>query len=199
MRDCADSIILTLVVSTLVMLQSTFCWSAPTYDLQPIIKKESIQDVSDPSFAESSFQNRMQDQIIQLNGSALVGQVTKKLDSGSQTYTGFTYDWTDLDLNLWSVSAKWMSSKAAWLEGGKKFLIFPENLYEPYYKLSLSHFLDPDDSVAGVTRIDSYKASISVGALDLWQLGRIVNFEMGIHWGIPGVALHGQVGAQWSF
>ena len=74
-----------------------------------------------------------------------------------------------------------------------------ESLYEPYYRLSISHFMDPDDAIAGLTRIDSFKATAAVGLLDLWTMGRILNVELGAHVGIPGVAFHAQVGAQWSF
>ena len=199
MRECRQPIFLTLVVASLLLFQSTFSWAAPNENVKPTVVKEPIQDVNDPSLAESAALNRKEDQIIQFTLGVLAGQVTKKLDSGSQTASGFTYDQKDVDQNYWSASAQWLSSKAAWLQVGKKFMILEENPYEPYYKLSISHFMDPDDAIAGLTRIDSFKASASFGLLDLWTMGRIFNFEVGAHWGIPGVAFHAQAGAQWSF
>lgn len=199
MRECRDSVFLTLVVPVLLILTPTFCWSAPNNDPSPSILKESIQDVNDPSLSESAFQYKKEDQIMRLELSLLHGDVTKKISKKNQTATGFAYDWRDFDQNYWSLSAKWLDTEAAWIEAGKKFMIFPENLYEPYYKLSLSHFMDPDDSIAGLTRIDSYKGAVAVGLLDLWTLGRILNFEVGAQWGIPGAIMYVQTGAQWSF
>ena len=199
MRECVYSIFLTLVVVSLLCFQPSFCLAAPNDSLNPNLVKEPIQDVNDPALFESALKNRKEDQIIQLTMGWLAGHVTKKLDDGNHTAIGLTYDWQDTDQNYWSVSGKWLNSEAAWLEVGKKFMFYPENLYEPYYKLSISHFMDPEDSLAGLTRIDSFKASASVGLLDIWTLGRILNIEMGTHWGIPGLAFHVQAGAQWSF
>lgn len=199
MQDCRDLHFLTLVVASMITFIPNLSWTVTTNDLKPSVLKEPIYHINDPSLAESAFQNKQQDQILQLNIGILVGDITKKLNQNSHHVLGFTYDWKDLDQNFWSISAKWLNTKAAWLEAGKKFIIFPENLHEPYYKLSISHFMDPDDSLAGLTRIDSFKASLSFGFLDLWTMGRILNLEAGIHWGIPGLAFHTQAGFQWSF
>jgi hypothetical protein len=199
MRDCRASIFLTLVVASFAIFTPTFSWAAPNDNVIPNVVKEPIQDVNDPSLAESAAQNGKEDQILQFTFGFLAGQVTKKLNNDSQTISGFTYDQRDIDQNYWSISANWLSSKAAWVEAGKKFMFWQENLYESYYKLSISHFADPDDALAGLTRIDSFKASASIGLLDLWTLGRIVNVEFGLHVGSPGIAYHAQAGLQWSF
>lgn len=196
MREFSLSIFLTLVVSIFI---PTFSWSAPNDNLNHSVLKEPIQNVNDPSLTESMLKNRKEDQIMQLTTGVLIGQVTKKLDDGQNMAYGFTFDWRDLDQNYWSLTARWLNTKAAWLEAGKKFIMFPESLYEPYYKLSLSYFMDPKDAFASLTRIDSFKTSVSIGLLDLWTLGRIFTCEVGVHWGIPGAAAHAQAGAQWSF
>lgn len=199
MRECRDPIFLTLVVAVFTFLLPTFSWSATGDNTSPPLIKESIQNVEDPSLSEAAFENKREDQLVQFTIGILAGEITKKLDDESQSAIGFTYDWRDVDQNFWSLSAKWLSSKAAWIEAGKKFMILPDNMNELYYKLSVSHFMDPDDAIAGITRINSFKASASLGALDLWTLGRIFNFEVGLHWGIPGLAFHAQAGAQWAF
>jgi hypothetical protein len=199
MLEYSKLIFLTLVVSCFLVIHPTFSWAAPIENKKPSILKEQIQNVGDPSLAASAAQNRKNDQIVQLNFAMLNGKITKKQDASSFSAYGFTYDWRDFDQNYWSVSAKWLSSKNAWLEAGKKFMIFRDYLSEPYYKLSISHFADPDDSLAGLSQINSFKFSVSMGLLDWWTLGRILNVECGLHWGIPGLAAHLQFGAQWSF
>ncbi len=199
MRECRDRIFLTLVVASFVIMKPTFSWAAPGEGSSPSIIKEPIQDVYDPALSEKSNYSRFENQILQLNVGYLVGKITKKIDEEDHTSVGISYDWRDIDQNYWTVGAKWLNTKAAWIEGGKKFMIFPDHLYEPYYKLSVSHFLEPDDSIAGLTRIDSFKTSISFGVLDLFTLGRIINLEIGAQWGISGFAGHAQAGSQWSF
>jgi hypothetical protein len=195
MRDCSLRIFLTFVLMTGLSFQSK---AAPVDELERTIKKEPIGTVHDPALTYPELR-RVGKYVVQANLGWLAGHVTKKLDQGSHTAYGLTYDWLDLDQNFWSVTARWLSSQALWLEAGKKFMIQTETDFEPYYKLSLSHFMDPDDSLAGLTRINSFKASASVGLLDMWALGRIFSFELGTHWGLDGLAFHAQVGLQWSF
>lgn len=195
MRDCSLKIFLTFVLIASTGFQAK---AAPVNEFDRTIKKEDIGTIQDPALSNPELR-RVGKYIIQANLGWLAGHVTQKFDQGSHTVYGVTYDWIDLDQNFWSISTRWLSSQALWLEAGKKFMIQTETEYEPYYKLSLSHFMDPDDSLAGLTRINSFKASASVGVLDMWSLGRILSFELGTHWGLDGLAFHVQAGLQWSF
>lgn len=200
MRECRDSIFLTLVVASFVVFEPTLCWSAPGDNIKPTTIKEPIQDISDPALSEAAFQTKKEDQIIQFTIGTLSGNVTDSAVIENLITEGLTFNWRDGEQNFWSVSANWLNStELAWLEVGKKFMFYSESSQEPYYKLSLSNFIDSKDSLAAFTRIDSYKASMSIGLLDLWTLGRILNCEVGLHWGVPGFAFHVQAGAQWSF
>ncbi len=199
MRECRYRIFLTLVVASFLLMKPTFSWAAPSEGTSPSLIKEPIQSVFDPALSQNSHYSRLEKQILQFNVGYLNGKVTKKIEEQDHTSAGISYDWRDTDQNYWTVGAKWLNTKAAWIEAGKKFMIFHDQLQEPYYKLSLSHFLNPDDSIAGLTRIDSFKAAISFGVLDLIAMGRIINLEVGAQWGISGFAGHAQTGVQWSF
>ena len=175
------------------------CLAAPTDDDVPPPFQEPIQDVHDPALSDAIVSVKNNKNIIRVNYGIIAGKITNKINDNTNTTVGMAYDWRDFDQNYWSLGARWLSSKVAWIEMGKKFMIPTESLYEPYYQLSLSHFMDPQDALAGLTRIDSYKASASIGFLDMWTLGRILNVEIGSHWGIPGLAFHAQLGLQWTF
>jgi hypothetical protein len=199
MRDCRTIIFLTFVAASCGVLTPTFSWAAPDDEMKPQILREPIQNVSDPALTDAIHSEKRNDRIIRLDIAAIGGRINKKLDDGISSATGIGLDWRAADGNYWSFDARWMNTKYAWLEVGKKFLFETDSVYEPYYKLSVSHFMDPNDSLAGLTRIDSFKASASFGLLDMWEIGRLINFEIGSHWGIPGLAFHVQAGLQWTF
>jgi len=196
MRDFRFVIFLTFVL----MFTSGQTWAAPAEDEGPRLRKEPIQTIEDPALTAAALERRTQwPRFAGLSFAWLGGQVTKELNSGSQTGFGLFYSVRDKSEEFWDFQAHWLSSNAAWLQAGKKFLILSDCPYEPYYRLGVSHFVDPEETVAGLFRLDSFKASASVGVLDLFQMGRVLRFEAGAHWGMAGLAFHIQSGLQWNF
>lgn len=193
-----------LIFLTFVLtIASSTLWAAPQDNANPRILKEPIQEVEDPLLSEAiQDHSRNLHHFVSVNAAWLGGQVTKKLDSGSQTAFGLSYSHRiDAD-KLWDVQGHWLSGRAAWLQVGEKFLIDEASYsipFEPYYRLGLSHFADPDEAIAGLFRIDSFKASVGLGFLDIGNFGRLWTADVGAHWGMAGLAFHVQTGLQWNF
>lgn len=201
MRELQKKHFLTFVLILLASLwESPIAFAAPQDDKRPRIIKEPLQNIEDPLLMAAALENRINlPQFVGVSAVWLGGQVTDKLDSGSQTGIGLSYMERDGAEELWDLQGHWLSSDSAWIQVGKKFLFPYDYVYEPYYRLGVSHFLDPEDALAGFFRINSFKASGSVGFLDLFSMGRLITFEIGLHWGLSGLAYHAQSGLQWNF
>jgi hypothetical protein len=202
MRDCSRHYFLTFVLTGLLFATGAR-GAAPSEPARPPVKTEPIQDVFDPALSQPELR-RLGSRILHFNLTSIGGQIAKKWPETSSTGYGATFDWRASDQNFWSVSGRWLSPRALWLEVGKKFLIpshfdWAPSEWEPYYKLSLSHFLDPDDSLSGLSRIRSFKGSVAFGVLDLGSYGRLFSFEFGGHWGLDGPVLHAQFGMGLDF
>ncbi len=197
MSECRFSLFLTFVL----IFAALPTQAAPQDDIKRPLQIEPLHQIEDPVLTNAVFFNETQPQnYVGAVIGWLGGQVTKKLDSGSQTTYGLYYSWRDAEDELWNLQAHLLSSNAAWLQAGKYFL-WPVDyrIWDSYYRLGLSHFIDPDEALAGLFRIDSFKATVAIGMLDIGALGGFWSAETGAHWGLSGLAFHIQSGFQWSF
>lgn len=196
MRDCRFLFFLTFVLT----IFSLKVLAAPIGDLEKPLLREPLHEIEDPVLTEATvYGQRAVHQYLGVSIGWLGGQVTRKLNSGSQMAYGFYYSQLDKESELWDAQIYWLSSEAAWIQFGKKFLFESDSIYEPYYRLGISHFTDPEEALAGLFRFDSFKATTAIGLLDVATMGRYWSAELGLHWGLAGLAFHIQSGFQWTF
>ena len=84
--------------------------AAPQDDIKRPLQIEPLHQIEDPVLTNAVFFNETQPQnYVGAVIGWLGGQVTKKLDSGSQTTYGLYYSWRDAEDELWNLQAHLLS------------------------------------------------------------------------------------------
>jgi hypothetical protein len=132
-------------------------------------------------------------------GGGLTGDLLDVGEKVSTVFLGARYIPHKKFSRAWDYSAEVHSQNILNVNVGHRWYLDDVDFYKPYYRASVSNFINAGDGLAGLVNLRHMKIMGSFGCSDFLEMNRRFVAEAGAGYGMAGFAMYVQAGYNFNF
>ena len=112
---------------------------------------------------------------------------------------GFTYLSPNYRSPQWEVGADLLTTSIGQISAAKRWIVTPRSSFRPFYKLGMTHKVQPDEQLASFTNFKNYYIEGTVGIEDLLAPPMSIRMDLVLQVGTEDVWVGAIFGYSWAW